>query len=126
MPTPGCSRGDYGPLLYDVTMPWFKVPLAAWVEADDEQLALDTVLNLMPASGQGKAITLLEGGPADQLSEQRTDWLMSFVAMLNQASEDVRAGNWITDPAHPKVKFTPAAAAQLIVLEAEAGEAPTA
>jgi hypothetical protein len=100
-------------------MPWYEVPVAAWVEADDEQLALDTVMNLMPVSGQGHAIALMEGGPADQLDEKRISWLTDFVAMLNQASEDVRTGNWITDPAHPDVKFTPAAAAQLIALEAE-------
>jgi hypothetical protein len=101
-------------------MPWFKVSVAIWTELDGGEIdALAAVMDAMPAVGEHEPLRLVDGGPAEELDEAQVQELLEFIAMLTAAKADAASGIVVTDPAHPGVAFSPAAAAELISLEAE-------
>jgi hypothetical protein len=100
-------------------MPWFKVPVHIWIEADEELNAVTVVLDELPAAGGEHPLRMIEGGPAEKLDDDAAARFLEFISQLEQSARDSAAGVLLTDPAHPGLRFTPAAAAQLMALEAE-------
>jgi hypothetical protein len=100
-------------------MAWYKVPAVIFLESDrDTAGVVNLVLDQLHA-GHEEIIELAHAGPAETLNDSQVRRLLDFQAKLGQGLKDADAGQLISDPAHPRALLTPAAAAQLIVLEAE-------
>lgn len=102
-------------------MPWYKVPLAVYLEADDPETARDRALALVEVDGDPRG-PLAEGARPVELTQDQAHAHLRMREILEQAAADSAAGLLVSDPRHPGVRFTPAAAAALAALEFEAGQ----
>lgn len=97
-------------------MPWYKVPLVAYLEAEGPEEARQQALGRADVPPHGP---LWEAAPAAEMTPRHVEALLRLRAHLDQARADLDAGLWVEDPAHPGVRFAPGAAAQLAALEFE-------
>jgi hypothetical protein len=102
-------------------MPWYHVSVDTWLQADDEDQAIEITMGELPDVGGSRPLFLISAGPAEELSDEQIRAIRTIAKVLKQAEADSEAGNLITVPGRPRVKLTPAVAATLAVLEAEHG-----
>lgn len=100
-------------------MPWYKVPLDVYLEADGPEQARQRALDLLAPADTPDGPLSSAQYPAELTQAQVDSW-RQVRGVLDQAKADSDAGLTVSDPRRPGVRFTPGAAAALAALEFEA------
>jgi hypothetical protein len=100
-------------------MPWYKVPLSVYLEADGPLSAQEAALALVAPADIPDGPLPSAGCPAELTQDQVNSWRW-LRAELGQARQDAGDGSMVSDGRYPGVKFSPQAAAELAALEFEA------
>lgn len=100
-------------------MPWYKVPLAVYLPADDPKQAQEAALALFPAVPDGEDRPMASAQWPVELTEQQLAWWKRLHGILRQAERDREEGSMVSDGRYPGLRFSPAAAAELAALEFE-------
>jgi hypothetical protein len=102
-------------------MPWYRMPLNVYLVADDPAAAQAAVLAMLPKAPDDENRPYVSGGYPQELDEDQVASWGRLRKILLQAERDTAAGDMVSDPRFPGVRFSPAAAAELAALEFERG-----
>jgi hypothetical protein len=100
-------------------MPWYKVPVHVYLPAAGPEQARERVLDLLGKVPDDEERPVAEAALPVELTDAQVESWRRLREILRQAAKDSADGLMVSDPRYPRVRFSPAAAAELAALEFE-------